>query len=226
MDQIAQTLQHDFLKRYLELNDRKPYDIQQHSIQKRVLKNTLLHYLARLDDKAMGELCWQQFSTANNMTDELAALSALMLHPNEELANEALAAFYAKWSKEALVVDKWLQLQALSSRDGTLQRIKALTHHECFDHKNPNKVYAVIGGLSANQFIFNALNGEGYRFLEEQVALLDPINPQVASRMVRGLMNWRRFDSERQQLMKASLQALKERKLSKDVYEIVSKSLN
>ena len=52
------------------------------------------------------------------------------------------------------------------------------------------------------------------------------MNPQVAARLASPLGRWRRFDPARQALMQAELKRiLAEPKLSKDVYEIASKSL-
>ena len=66
----------------------------------------------------------------------------------------------------------------------------------------------------------------GYRFLADRVLELDPMNPQVAARLVRGLARWRRFDGGRQQLMQAALQRiLAAPKVSRDLFEIASKSL-
>src|SRR5436190_12356069 len=98
--------------------------------------------------------------------------------------------------------------------------------HPAFDIKNPNKVYALIGAFGRNAIHFHARNGEGYVFLREAVAQLDQLNPQVASRMVNPLTMLGRYDKERQQLMRKQLEILLNgQKLSKDLYEIVSKSL-
>jgi aminopeptidase N len=79
----------------------------------------------------------------------------------------------------------------------------------------------------ANQVRFHALDGEGYRFLADQVLTLDSINPQMAARLVSSLSRWRRFDASRQSLMQAELKRiLSAPDTSKDVFEIVSKSLD
>jgi aminopeptidase N len=88
-------------------------------------------------------------------------------------------------------------------------------------------VRALVGAFSqANAVHFHAKNGEGYRFLADQVLALNVLNPQIASRMVTGLAQWRRYDTERQKLMKQQLQRIVDTEhLSRDVYEIASKSL-
>jgi aminopeptidase N len=62
--------------------------------------------------------------------------------------------------------------------------------------------------------------------LADRVLELNSLNPQIASRMVTGLAQWRRYDVVRQLLMKQQLQRIVDTEaLSKDVYEIATKSL-
>ena len=78
-----------------------------------------------------------------------------------------------------------------------------------------------------NMLGFHQADGEGYHFLAEQIIKLDAINPQVAARIVAPFTHWQHFDGERQALMKKALQSIMDNdNLSKDVYEIVSKSLS
>ena len=54
----------------------------------------------------------------------------------------------------------------------------------------------------------------------------DKVNKQLAARLVLPLGPWRRYDKQRQDLMRAALEQIKATPgLSKDVFEIVSKSL-
>ena len=69
-------------------------------------------------------------------------------------------------------------------------------------------------------------SGAGYSFLADQVLILDRLNPQVAARMVGSLTRWRRFGSERGELMRVQLDRIMNAEgISKDVYELASKSL-
>lgn len=124
-------------------------------------------------------------------------------------------------------MDKWFALQATSELPGTLEHVQALSHHEAFNIKNPNKVRSLIGAFAnANPLHFHAEDGTGYRFIAERVIELNKINPQVASRLVNVFSRWQQYDKGRQQLMRKSLNmVLDSGELSKDVYEIVSKSL-
>jgi aminopeptidase N len=88
-------------------------------------------------------------------------------------------------------------------------------------------VRALIGAFSQNNPVnFHALDGEGYRFLGDYIIALNPLNPQVASRMTAALTQWRRYDETRQALMRGQLQRIAATPgISKDVYEVVAKSL-
>jgi aminopeptidase N len=141
---------------------------------------------------------------------------------------QALEAFYARWRDEPLVIDKWLRVQAMSRLPGTLAEVKRLTAHPAFSIRNPNKVYALIGGFSqGNHVRFHAADGSGYAFLAEQVIALDALNPQVASRLARGFDRWKKFDAGRQAHARAALERIRATPgLSKDVAEIVTKALS
>ena len=108
-----------------------------------------------------------------------------------------------------------------------IETVKQLLDHPCFSITNPNKVRALIGGFCmANPTAFHAKSGAGYAFLTEQIIKLDAINPQVASRLVKPLIDWQKYDHQRQTLMRASLQKVKATAdLSRDVFELVDRSL-
>ncbi|WP_159316893.1 aminopeptidase N C-terminal domain-containing protein, partial [Klebsiella pneumoniae] len=72
----------------------------------------------------------------------------------------------------------------------------------------------------------HAADGHGYTLLADQILALDPINPQTAAKMVPALGRWRRFDQNRQEMMRAALERIVAQPgLSKDVLEQASKSL-
>ena len=117
-------------------------------------------------------------------------------------------------------------LQASSDLPGNVERVRALMSHPSFDFKNPNKVYSLIGGFCGCAVNFHARDGTGYTLLGDVVLQLDAMNPQVAARMVGGFSRWRKFDEQRQGLMRAQLERIIATKgLSENVFEIASKSL-
>ncbi len=160
------------------------------------------------------------------MTDVIAALGTLA---NLDLPERetALAAFYARWKDEALVVDKWLSVQATSRLPGAVARVRDLLRHPAFDLKNPNKVYALVRGFSgANPRHFHAPDGGGYQLVADVIIELQAMNPQVASRLARAFDRWRQFDSVRQGHAKAALERIQAcANLAKDVAEVVGNAL-
>ncbi|WGZ92986.1 MAG: aminopeptidase N [Candidatus Thiothrix putei] len=225
---LAKALRLDLEALYTELlaQGQGAYSPDAASIGRRSLKNVCLAYLGRIQDAGIHETCLQQYLTAGNMTDALAALSVLsrIECPQREAA---LQHFHDRWQYDSLVMDKWFALQATSSLPETLQQVQALMQHPLFDMRNPNKVRALVGSFAMrNPLHFHAQDGRGYTFLTDCVLELDAMNPQIASRMVRPLMNWRHYEATRSGLMKTQLERIQAHAgLSGDVYEIVSKSL-
>ncbi len=193
---------------------------------RRRLANLALAYLVAADPVEGRSLAHRQFRDACNMSESMGALRALMDCVCEE-RDAALAAFEARWKDEPLVLDKWFSLQAASSVPGALQRVRGLMGHPGFNMRNPNRVRALIGAfVTANPVHFHAADGSGYDFLAEQVLSLDPLNSQVAARLVKALSRWKRFDKPRQAAMRAALERIVGTSgLSRDVYEITSRSL-
>jgi aminopeptidase N len=223
---IATALAGEFAAAYRELADPGPYATDGAAIGRRALRNVALAYLAAGDKRDGARLAKTQFDAQQNMTDVLAALSVLVEIDCPE-RNAALAAFYAKWQDDPLVIDNWFSIQARSALPGTIAAVKELTRHPAFTRGNPNRWRALIGAFAnANRLRFHAASGEGYEFLADEVLAIDPSNPQLAARAVQPLGQWRRFDPVRQALMKAQLQRIHDTKgLSTNTFEMVSKSL-
>ena len=207
----------------------QPFSADAESAARRALKNLALSLLMELDDAMIRERCLAQFRTADNMTDQIAALAAFANCSDPKSAPQRAAVldeFHARWKDEALVVDKWLSVQATSRLPGTLDEVKRLTAHPSFDIRNPNKVYALIRGFCANHARFHAADGSGYAFAADRIIELDALNPQVAARVARSFDRWKRFDAAHQDHARAALERIRDRDgLSRDVGEIVGRAL-
>lgn len=223
---IAHALKADFDRLYQQCNVKQAYQFDAIPMGRRSLKNTCLSYLMATQDPMQTQRCLKQMKQADNMTDMLAGLRLMVDQPGPE-REHALRAFYEQWKHDRQVVDKWLTVQALSTLPDTLIRVKGLMQHAAFSLKNPNNVRALIGQFCRNNpSQFHAKDGSGYRFLAENILQLDKLNPQVAARQLGAFNSWRRYDAERQQLMKTALQSIaSQADLSSDVFEIVTKYL-
>jgi len=207
-------------------NEVKIFQFSANHIGKRQFKNACFSYLlcqAKYVDLAMKQF---KHSFKKNMTDQLAALNALS-HFDVPEREMVLQQFYDAWSQDALVMDKWFSIQAMAKRKNVVDDVQRLISHPLFDLKNPNKVYALIGAFGHRNITgFHNITGSGYELVCAVTLELDHFNPQIAARMVTPLLNWRRYDPIRQQLMQNQLELILQRnKLSKDLYELVSKSL-
>jgi len=223
---LAEQLEKQFTALYAANHKAESGKINASAAAKRKIKNVCLSYLSLLEQADSYALVEQQFVQAQTMTDQIAALSA-MVNSSHPAKAQCLDDFYQQWQAEALVIDKWFTLQAMSQQSDTIEVVQRLLNHPAFDLKNPNRVRSLIGAFSqSNPVHFNAENGAGYQLLADQVIELNSLNPQVASRMVSALTSWHRFDSPRQMLIKQQLQRIiKTDNISKDVFEIASKSL-
>ncbi|MDA1099434.1 MAG: aminopeptidase N [Proteobacteria bacterium] len=228
---IARALREDLQAIYDANRSNAPYSPDAGSAGRRALKNLALSYLSILDDDGCRALAGRQFRDADNMTDRMAALAALIDREDDAREDDeravALDVFHDRFKDDAVVIDKWLSLQAASARPDTLARVVELMDHPVFSMLQPNKVRALISAFcSGNPYRFHAADGSGYRFLADRVLQLDPINPQIAARLATQLGRWRRYDEGRQALMQAALRRiLAVDGLSPDVFEIASKSL-
>lgn len=225
--QIAETFRSLLTDIYKANTVAGPYSPDAGPAGQRALKNAALSYLSELADSDAGlrQTIFSQYAGADNMTDRMAALRLLVDIDCEE-RRQALDDFYKRAAGDALVIDKWLGLQAISSLPDTLATVRSLLGHPAFSMQKPNKVRALIGSFTANALRYHAADGSGYAFHADRILELEPINPQVAARLLAPLGRWKRFDAGRQARMKAQLErVLAKPKLSRDVYEIASKSL-
>ena len=209
-------------------------------VGRRALRNTCLAYLSESDTaylktsvvpRLTAQLAAGNNKASGNMTDEITALAILanIGLPEGDLPESkvALDDFYARWQNEALVVDKWLSVQATSRLPNGAARVRTLMQHPDFDLKNPNRVYALIRGFcGANPRHFHAADGSGYALAADVISELQAINPQVASRIARSFDRWRQFDAGRQTHARTALERIAAVEgLAKDVAEVVGNTL-
>lgn len=192
----------------------------------RAFKNACLVWLSLVSEQYQS-LVIEQYNQSANMTDTLGALVAAN-HASLPCRDELMADFEKKWIDTPLVMDKWFSLQATQNFDGVIQRLEKLAQHSAFSMSNPNRVRSLVGAFAAGNIAqFHRKDGQGYQYLTNRLVELNSLNPQVASRMVTPLIQFAKFDEQRQTMMKACLSQLKTLpNLSKDLFEKVTKSLS
>ena len=223
---LAAELADEFYAVY-NANQQGEYRIEHDAMGQRALKNVCLYYLAFGETALADRLVQTQYQQANNMTDALAALAASVA-AQLPCRGALLAHHDERWHRDGLVMDKWLMLQATSPSPDALQKVRELLHHRSFTMSNPNRIRALIGAfVSGNPSAFHAKDGSGYQFLVEMLTDLNTRNPQVAARMIEPLIRLKRYDADRQAMMRQALVTLQGLdKLSGDLYEKITRALN
>ncbi|MFA6900845.1 MAG: aminopeptidase N [Desulfurivibrionaceae bacterium] len=223
---LARSLRPTWEQTYQANRADGPYHYEPALAGQRALRNLCLSYLVTLEDDGAVQLALAQFRGADNMTDQMAAFAALA-HSARPERQQVIADFYQQWQGDPLVLDKWFAVQATAPLPETLAEVQALMQHPAFQLKNPNKVRSLIGSFAArNPLCFHEVSGRGYNFLAEQILALDPLNPQIAARLAARLGRGARYDEARRGLMRGQLERIgASPTLSRDVYEVVSKSL-
>jgi len=193
---------------------------------RRALQNTVLTLLTVTNGTGCAARAKAHYDAADNMTDRVAALACLADSTKPE-RDVVFADFYQRYKDYPLVVDKWFTLQAMANRDSLFDDFAALRNHPEFNIKNPNRVRSLYSVFAINNPVkFHDPSGKGYAILRDAIIELNTINPQIASRMVTPLREWKRYTPQLQTLMKNSLQAILDTpNLSSDVFELVSKCL-
>ncbi len=202
------------------------FKIDSKAMGARDLKDKTLYYLLALDNENYEKMAFELCTLATNMTDEYNALKHLVNNA-KKTADEASKRFYQKYKNEKLVIQKWMALHSSTSFDTTFELVQKLEKDELYDETIPNFVRAIFYQFGAAKFQFHHDSGRGYKLLADKILYYDKMNPQVASRLASCFKDFKRLDSERKKLMKVELERIvKEEKISKNVYEIISKTLN
>ncbi len=172
-------------------------------VASRALQNVCLSYLVKLNEHEA--LATKQYRDADNMTLALGALSAAAKQNSASLAG-MLSHFEEKWRDTTLVMDKWFTLSASIPSDNIMEQLEQLMARPDFSMKNPNRARSLIGAfVMQNPKYFHAVDASGYQFLADRIIELNEINPQVASRLITPLIQFKEFDLTRQALMKEEL---------------------
>ena len=207
-------------------NKTEMFSLDAAAMGQRSLKNLCLAYLMTLNNSQVITLASEQYYQSSNMTDKMAAFRALVnTECEEKLA--IIEHFYEQWKHDPLVIDKWFIVQASASLKNTINNVHTLKMHEAFDIQVPNRVRSLVAAFSqANPVCFHDKSGEGYQFLAEFVIQLNAINPQIAARLALPLIQWKRYDKERQILMRNELKRIEAIDgIANDLYEIVRRGL-
>ena len=161
---LARSLRDELLACYHRNTLSGHYEVTPEAVARRSLRNTALAWLLHIDDEEGRTLATSQFNEADNMTDRMGALRALVNSGYEKEQEQALADFYQQWKDDPQVVEQWFAVQSGSTRTGGLRKVHELMEHPAFDWKNPNKIRSVIGVFAGQNLpAFHAEDGALFR---------------------------------------------------------------
>ena len=195
-------------------------------IGQRALVHTALNLLVAGNSRWL-DAAREMYFAATNLSDRLCAARLVVHHSDDPNREEVLQHFFDRWQSENLVVNQWFVMQATRPAMSTVGDVMALTEHEAFDWRNPNKVRSLISSFAgANPVAFHSTDGSGYALLGDAVRRLQSDNPQIASRMLAPLTRFKRY-AHGQDMMRAELTSIAALdNLSQDVFEVVQRSLS
>ena len=202
------------------------FSVSPAAMGRRALQNIALELLTVTNGTGCATRAKAHYDGANNMTDRVAALACLT--DSTQVERELVFAdFYERFKAYQLVVDKWFTLQVMANRPAIFDDFAKLRQHHEFNIKNPNRVRSLYSAFALNNPVqFHHPSGQGYAILRDAIIELNAINPQIASRLVTPLREWKRYAPVLQVQMQSALQAIMDTpNLSNDVFELVSKSL-
>jgi len=229
--QIAREMSNDWAWAYETCSSKGTYQLDAKACGARALRGLALGYLC-MTEKSSNETTWatkahQDFLQADNMTDRMHALTALV-HNHLPQAASALSYFYAMFKHDDLVIDKWFALQATTPdlEGDVLPKMRQLLLHPDFHIRNPNRARSLLSAYCSNPSAFHRTDAAGYVFWSERVLELDAFNPQVAARLARALDRWRKLSQPYQSAAQEALRRVAAKSdLSADVREVISSAL-
>ncbi|MEC9360154.1 MAG: aminopeptidase N [Pseudomonadota bacterium] len=193
-------------------------------VDRRALSNVALDYLAAQGTSAALELARKRAMNSHNFTLVLGALNALNGTGSSQRAL-ALAACRESWRDDPLRLDRWFSLEARAIDGDVAASLQILLDDPAFTWANPNRVRAVLGAFSTQNWrAFH--RPESYALYARLLLRLDGTNPQVASRLSKPLLRWRRYAQPWGGGMHDALMTLSAERLSPDLGEMVTRALD
>ncbi len=222
---IASALKDEFLRSYEDSRNASNQTWSPLTVGARLLKREALSYLSATREQQAMDLCREQIYSGETINDEISAIACLLRHDASQ-ACDLFYQVYDKWSDNDSVSEKLLMEMAAAEAPHTPSRLREFISSARFDLKNPVQLRAIFDHLIRNQIGFHEKNGSGYQLLSQVALQLNDINPRMAARFLFGFGTWKRFDGERQRLIRSELEKIAAAPhLADELYEIVSLNL-
>ena len=203
-----------------------PYSIESEATRARALRNQCLALMVAGGSDEATTLAKSHYTTADNITDRVAALGAMVAEWTTDAA-ELLEDFRSRFGNDMLVYDKWLALNAIAPDDKCLERVQAIYADPDFPKNNPNRLRSLIGAFAmSNKVQFAHPDGSGFRAVIDFCCEVDERNPQVAAQVLTAFRSWANYEPKRRALAKAALDSMASIKgLSRNTSEILMRTI-
>ncbi len=187
----------------------------------RSLKNTLLRFMVESGTAGAEAMAYQQFTSAKNMTDKISSLATLC-QTNNEFKAKALQSFFDQWKDDAVVFNKWLQVQAWSPVESAFDDVKRAAATPPFSLENPNNIYSLHRAFGTNYAAFQSADGAAFKWLCDEILKVDKLNPQVAARLCGSFNFVKKFPEKLRVAAQAEIKRLlDDSQLSKNARELL-----
>ncbi len=201
----------------------EPYNPGAEQAGIRALRTACVELLGASEDESAPAKLMEMYKKASNMTEQLAALRALVGQADGEISAAAISDFEQQYNDNPLVMDKWFAVQAQKGDAATVQK---LVKHPAFDMLNPNRVRSVASVFAIQNLAeFHAPDGRGHRVLEEIILDADRANPALGARLLTAFEQWKSLEKQGRDSAEATLRRLAAAGLSQNSADIVSRAL-
>lgn len=176
-------------------------------IEKRLLKNVLLDLLAADDSEASHALIMDHYHRAANVTDRVAALTALN---RSSAANrlELLEQAYTLWHPQLSAYANYLRVVSSGTQSDVFAMIEREKRRSSFDIKQPTWCRALFLPMASNSKML--WSETGVHWLADTVIELSAINTTTASRLLNAFQHVRRLKPDLRDLVLPALQRIAE----------------
>ena len=214
----ANELKDVFYQTYHEVNKEK-------NKQNIIYKNTILKFLAYIDDPQIEQIIHDQYHSSINMSESLGALTAAN-NNHIKIRDELMEDFKQKWNTDSLTIQKWFRFQATIPSKTAIDKMKEIIESNIFNISNPNAVKSLIGSFATeNKYILHT-DKRAYEFMMQNIIAIQHINPQTAASIIQPIVDWRKYKPAKQEEIKNILiQIASSNNLSKNVYEKIKTSI-
>lgn len=222
---VATELDVTLVEIYERYKPKNKFEVTPRAVGQRALMGAAIAYLCCLEKPIYFEMAYELF-IGKTMTEKSYALSALIRF-NTPLTHKALADFYAEYGSDGVLINRWIAQVVIPPTDNLEKHLLDVMNDPQFNLKNPNNNNMLWRGLASEApASFHQPDGAIYKLLADRIIEIDSFNPNVASRLVHFLENWKKYTKPHSLLMKAQLERVAAQpKLSPNTYELVTNAL-